>query len=150
MEAHSQWKWEQAVGEIARASLKSKMLQSSIGRMTGFMQQMSTVLVILAGVYFIKDGDMTMGGLIAAVMLSQRAIGPMGQFANLTSSYHQTKTALDSLNELMKKEIERPLEKRFIQHPVFDGSIEFVDVSFTYPGESKQALNNVSFKIESG
>ncbi len=150
VEAHSQWKWEQAVGEIARASLKSKMLQSSIGRMTGFLQQMSTVLVILAGVYFIKDGDMTMGGLIAAVMLSQRAIGPMGQFANLTSSYHQTKTALDSLNELMKKEIERPLEKRFIQHPVFDGSIEFVDVSFTYPGESKQALNNVSFKIEPG
>lgn len=150
VEAHSQWKWEQAVGEIARTSLKSKMLQSSIGRMTGFMQQMSTVVIILAGVYYIKDGDMTMGGLIAAVMLSQRAIGPMGQFANLTSSYHQTKTALDSLNELMLKEIERPLDKRFIQHPVFDGSIEFVDVCFTYPGESKRALNHVSFKIKPG
>lgn len=150
VEAHSQWKWEQAVGEIARASIRSKMLQSSIGRATGFMQQMSTVVIVLSGVYLIQEGDLTMGGLIATVMLSQRAIGPMGQFANLTSSYHQTRTALNSLNELMKKEIERPSSKRFIQHPHFEGSIEFVDVSFTYPGETKPALNHVSFKIKPG
>lgn len=150
VEAHSQWKWEQAVGEIARASIKSKMLQSSIGRMTGFMQQMSTVVIVLTGVYLIKDGDLTMGGLIATVMLSQRAIGPMGQMANLTSTYQQTKTSLDNLNELMKKEIERPSEKRFIQHPKFDGTIEFNNVTFTYPGESKPALNGVSFKIKAG
>lgn len=150
VEAHSQWKWEQAVGEIARASLKSKMLQSSIGRATGFMQQMSTVVIVLAGVYMIQDGDLTMGGLIAAVMLSQRAIGPMGQIANLTSSYEQTKTALQSLNDLMEKDVERPANKRFIQHPHFEGGIEFIDVSFTYPDESKPALSHVSFKIEPG
>jgi ATP-binding cassette subfamily C protein LapB len=150
VEARAQWKWEQAVGEIARSSLKSKMLQSSIGRMTGFMQQISTVVIVLAGVYFIKEGNLTMGGLIAVVMLSQRAIGPMGQFASLTTSYQQTKTALNSLNELMKKEVERPHSKHFIQHPRFDGHIEFNNVSFTYPGETKPALNNVSFSIAAG
>ncbi|GKT12799.1 MAG: ATP-binding cassette, subfamily C, bacterial LapB [Thiomicrorhabdus sp.] len=150
VEARSQWKWEQAIGEIARASIRSKMLQSSIGRMTGFMQQMSTVVIVLTGVYFIQEGDLTMGGLIATVMLSQRAIGPMGQLANLTSSYSQTKTALDSLNALMEKEIERPSETRFIQHPRFEGRIEFNNVSFTYPGETKQALNRVSFVITPG
>lgn len=150
VEARSQWKWEQAVGEIAKASIKSKMLQSSIGRMTGFMQQMSTILVVLTGVYLIRDGDLTMGGLIATVMLSQRAIGPMGQFANLTSTYQQTATALNSLNELMDKEVERPTGKRFIQHPVFQGSIEFNNVVFTYPGESKPALNGLTFKLNPG
>ncbi len=150
VEARSQWRWEQAVGEIAKASLKSKMLQSSLGRMTGFMQQMSTVVIVLAGVYIIQEGDLTMGGLIATVMLSQRAIGPMGQFASLVTSYEQTKTALNSLNELMDKEVERPISKRFIQHPHFDGKIEFVNVSFTYPGETKPALNRVSFVIEPG
>ncbi|VAW47736.1 Type I secretion system ATPase [hydrothermal vent metagenome] len=150
VEARSQWKWEQAIGEIAQASLRSKMLQSSIGRMTGFMQQISTVVVVLTGVYFITEGNLTMGGLIATVMLSQRAIGPMGQFANLTTSYSQTKTALDSLNELMVKEIERPSNKRFIQHPLIEGRIEFNNVSFTYPGETKQVLNHVSFIIEPG
>lgn len=150
VEAHSQWKWEQAVGEIAKASIKSKMLQSSIGRMTGFMQQMSTVVIILTGVYLITAGDLTMGGLIATVMLSQRAIGPMGQFASLTSTFQQTKTALNSLNDIMDKDIERPANKKFIQHPAFDGKIEFLDVTFTYPDEGKPALSNVSFSLEPG
>ena len=148
VESRMQWKWEQAVGEIAQASLKSKMLQSSIGRTTGFMQQISTVAIVLTGVYLIQDGDLTMGGLIATVMLSQRAIGPTGQFASLTSSYQQTKTSLNLLNDLMAKEVERPIDKSFIQHPVFDGSIEFNDVVFTYPGETKPALNGISFKIK--
>ena len=150
VEARSQWKWEQAVGEIANSSIKSKILQSSLGRMTGFMQQISTVIIVLAGVYIIQAGDLTMGGLIATVMLSQRAIGPMGQFASLVTSYQQTKTALEMLNDLMDKEVERPLNKRFIQHPHFDGKIEFINVTFTYPGDSKPALSNVSFSIEPG
>ena len=150
VEAHSQWKWEQAVGDIAKASIRSKMLQSSIGRMTGFMQQIGTVVIVLTGVYMIQAGDLTMGGLIATVMISSRAISPMGQIANLTSSYEQTKTALNSLNELMKKEVERPDDKRFIQHPNIEGAIEFNSVSFIYPGETKPALNNVSFKIKPG
>ncbi len=150
VEARSQWRWEQAAGEIAKTSLKAKMLQSSLGRMTGFMQQISTVLIVVAGVYIIIEGELTMGGLIATVMLSQRAIGPFGQFASLITSYEQTKTALNSLEEIMDRDIERPIEKRFIQHPVFDGKIEFNNVTFTYPGETKPALHNVSFTIEPG
>ncbi|WP_319558123.1 type I secretion system permease/ATPase [Thiomicrorhabdus sp.] len=150
VEARAQWQWEQAVGEIAQASVKSKMLQNSIARVTEFFQQLSTVVIIIVGVYLITDGDLTMGGLIAAVMLSQRAVGPMGQFASLATSYLQTRTALNSLNELMEKEVERPLNKRFIQHPKFEGKIEFNNVSFTYPGERKPALNNVSFVLEPG
>lgn len=148
VESKMQWKWEQAVGEIARTSLKSKMLQSSVSRMTGYMQQMSTVLVVLTGVYLIADGDLTLGGLIATVILSQRAISPMGQVAGLLGSYQQTKTAYNSLNDLMAKETERPDSKRFIAHPNFEGSVEFVDVTFTYPGETKPTLKNVSFKID--
>lgn len=150
VESVAQWRWEQAVGEIAHTGLKAKMLQGSISRLTGFMQQMSTVAVVVVGVYMITEGDLTMGGLIAAVILSQRAITPMGQIANLVTQYEQTKTALTTLNELMERETERPEDKNFIQHPVFDGSIEFVNVSFTYPGEKTPVLKNVSFLIDSG
>lgn len=150
VESTAQWQWEQAVGEIARTSLKAKMLQSSIARVTGFMQQMSTVAIILVGVYMISDGSMTLGALIAAVILSQRAITPMGQIANLVTSYEQTKTALNALNELMQQEVERPTHKQFIQHPSFEGAIEFVDVTFTYPGETRPVLQKVSFKIKPG
>ncbi len=150
LEAKSQWKWEQAVGEIAKASLRAKMLQSSVGRVTGFLQQLSTILVVVAGVYLIKDNQITMGALIASVMLSQRAIGPMGQVASLITSYMQTKTALQQLNDLMQKPVERASPEQFIHLNLVKGKIEFEHVKFAYPGDNKLALDNVSFVIEPG
>lgn len=150
LEAHSQWKWEQAVGKIAQTSLKAKLMQSSIGRFTGLMQQLSTVFVVIGGVYLIRDNEMTMGALIASVMLTQRAIGPMGQVANLVSSYMQTKTALEQLDALMQKPVERPRNKHFIHLTNVHGKVEFDHVHFTYPGDKKPALNDVSFTIQPG
>jgi ATP-binding cassette subfamily C protein LapB len=150
LEAQSQWKWEQAVGEIAKASLRAKMLQSSVGRFTGLMQQLSTILVIVVGVYLIKDNEVTMGALIASVMLAQRAIGPMGQVANLITSYMQTKTALQQLNELMKKPVERTKAHQFIHLSSVKGKVEFEHVKFAYPNDNKLALDDVSFVIQPG
>lgn len=150
LESRTQWHWEQTVGEIARTSLKSKMLQSAIGRFTGFVQQMSTVMVVVGGVYLISDNLMTMGALIATVMLSQRAINPIGQIANLIASYQQSKATLENLNQIMDKPVERANKKHFIEPKQLQGNIEFIDVCFTYPGQSKAALKNVSFSIKAG
>jgi ATP-binding cassette subfamily C protein LapB len=88
-----------------------------------------------------------MGGLIATVILSSRTIAPMSQVASLLTGYEQMKTGLSALNDLMKKEIERPDRKLFLRRPVFKGAIEFKDVTFRYPDETKNALTGVSFKI---
>ena len=74
-----QWNWEEATGEIANKSIKSKMISASINTVTSFLVQLNTVGIIVFGVYMIQDTKLTMGGLIAAVMLSSRAIAPMGQ-----------------------------------------------------------------------
>lgn len=45
----------------------------------------------------IKEVELTMGGLIAAVILSSRAIAPMGQVAALIANFEQTRTAYRAL-----------------------------------------------------
>ena len=44
---------------------------------------------------------------------------------------------------------EKPV-KKFLHRPDFNGSIEFRNVSFSYPEQDLKALNNISFKIEPG
>lgn len=145
-----QWHWEESTGDIASKSLRSRIRFSSLSTIATFLTQLSSVAVILLGVYLIKDGAMTMGALIAINILTTRAIAPWTQTASLLTNYQQMKTGLDSLNELMAKEEERPDAKRFIRRPEFKGDIEFKDVSFAYPDEEKKALNNISFKIAAG
>ena len=98
----------------------------------------------------IQGTHLTMGGLIAAVMLSSRAIAPMGQVASLAANFEQTKTAYQSLSKIMEMPVERPEGKKFVRRNSFDGKIEFKNVSFTYPDTTKGSLDRINFVIQPG
>ena len=147
---HVQWSWEEATGEIANRSIKSKIITTSITTVTSFLVQLNTIAIIVLGVYMIQDTHLTMGGLIAAVMLSSRAIAPMGQVASLAANFEQTKTAYQSLSKIMEMPVERPEGKKFVRRNSFDGKIEFKNVSFTYPDTTKGSLDRINFVIQPG
>jgi ATP-binding cassette subfamily C protein LapB len=145
-----QYDWEESNGEIAEKNLRSKLLSSSIPTITGLMIQVSSVAVVVFGVYLIQEFELTMGGLIAVVILTSRVLAPMGQAAALISNYEDAKTSYEMLNEIISRPEERPHGKQFVQRPEFRGDIEFKGVSFTYPDEDVPALKNVSFTIRAG
>ncbi len=145
-----QWLWEESVGEIARKSLRSRMLSASIPTITGFMVQLNNVLIIVVGVYMIRDLEMTMGSLIAITILASRAVAPMGQVAGLLTNYSDAKTAYDNIDRIVNLPAERLTKKDFIHRQEFKGKIEFKNVTFTYPNSEIPALKNVSFTIKAG
>jgi len=147
---HSQWKWEESTGSVAQKSIKSKNLANSISTFVNFIVQFNTVAMIIAGVYAIGEKELSMGGLIAVVMLGSRMLAPLAQVASLVSNYEQTKTAYNAINSIMELDVEREDAKKFVQRPSFEGKIEFKNVSFTYPGSEKKVLDNVSFVINPG
>ncbi len=145
-----QWSWEESTGEIAEKNLKSRMLSSSIPSVTNLFIQLNTVFVVVFGVYLIQEFELTMGGLIAVVILTSRTVAPMGQAAALISNYSDAKTSYTILNDIISKEAERPHGKEFVERNKFAGKIEFKDVSFNYPGTEVPALTNVNFIINPG
>ncbi len=150
MNGKKQWEWEESTGEIAEKNLKSRLLSSSIPNVTNLFIQLNTVFVVVFGVYLIKEFELTMGGLIAIVILTSRTVAPIGQAAALISNYADAKTAYDTLNEIISREMERPAGQEFVERPKFKGKIEFKDVSFNYPGTEVPALSNVNFVINPG
>ncbi|MFT5760633.1 MAG: ATP-binding cassette subfamily C protein LapB, partial [Alteromonadaceae bacterium] len=149
-EGQTQWLWEEACGEIATKGLKTREMTASITTVTSFLVQLNTVFVIIIGVYLIQDLSLTMGGLIATMILSSRCVAPMGQAATLISNYEDAKASFILLNDLMQQPSERSSEKNFIKLDEIYGKIEFIDVTFTYPDADLPALKNVSFTIEPG
>ncbi len=147
---NAQWKWEESNADIAQKGFASKIISASIGSVTGFMVQLNTVVLLIVGVYMIDEKTLTMGGLIASVILSSRIIQPMGQIASLLSSYEQTKTAYKALNDIMELDEERPESKEFIHNEVLGGNIEFKDVSFSYSEEDNATLKGISLSIKEG
>jgi ATP-binding cassette subfamily C protein LapB len=149
-ESPIQRKWEQSAALLARVGAQLRLLSSTASSTSAFVQQCINLVIVVIGVYLIADRSLTMGGLIACTMLASRAMAPVGQVAALLVQYHTAATALTALNELMAREVERPEETSFISRGRLQGTIEFRDVSFTYPGQTTPALRKLSFSIKAG
>ncbi len=145
-----QAKWERANEFLAKTNVKTRALTSKANYTTNTISQLVSVSMILIGVYLIGQKELTMGALIAANMLSSRALAPAGQIVGLLMQYQSARTAMDSLNKIMDKPVERPEGETFIQRPQLRGDIEFRNVKFSYPNRQDAALEGMSFKITAG
>ncbi|MDP3308361.1 type I secretion system permease/ATPase, partial [Methylotenera sp.] len=150
IEGQMQRKWEHSAHFLTEVSSKLRLLSSSINNGASSIQQLINITLVVLGVYLVVNGDLTMGGLIACTMLASRALVPIAQTAGLLTQYHNAATALTSLDEIMHRDVERPLDAKFLSRPAFSGNIEFREVSFSYPGTEQDALTKVSFKIKAG
>lgn len=142
--------WEKSTIFLARTAAKMRFLSASISSTAMTTQHVVAIVIMITGVYLLVNGDLTQGGLIGAYMLSSRAMAPISQAAGLLAQYHHAATAMQSLNEIMARPVERENGKNWISRPVLKGDIEFKNVSFKYPGAETHALSNVSFKIKAG
>ncbi|RKF12824.1 type I secretion system permease/ATPase [Alginatibacterium sediminis] len=145
-ESQFQQRWEELVGNLSTWNIAIKKIANSVSSVNSFMQQAANVCAVIVGVYFITLGELSMGGMIAAIMLSSRALAPFSQVSMLATRYNQAKSALQSLDEIMAIPDENL--DRYLHRPHVEGKLEFNHVDFTYPKAQKAALNQVSFSIE--
>lgn len=145
-----QYRWEEAVAHMANWNIKSKRITDGIQNTAGFVQQSSNIGMIILGVYLIAEGELTMGGLIAATMLSSRAIGPLVQLSLLSTRYNQAKSSMTIIEQVMAMPDEQEEGKRYIHRPIIQGKIELDRVTFHYPDSPMASIRDLSLTIEPG
>jgi ATP-binding cassette, subfamily C, bacterial LapB len=150
IEGRVQRNWESFVQQSSGSANAARFLSQNAINFSAFAQNLSSVAVVIVGVYLISEGHLTMGGLIACSILAGRALAPLAQVVGLLTRFNQSMTALHALDQIVKSPTERPKNKIFLHRPRFDGEIEFKDVVFRYPGQDMNALDHVSFSIKPG
>lgn len=145
-----QYKWEQAVSHMASWGIETRRITNSVSALATFSQQFSTVALVIYGVYLISDAQITMGGIIASVMLSSRIIAPLAQLSVLSTRFNQARTALTILGNIMQSPSEQEEGQHYIQHSLLRGKIEFDNVSFSYPESEQLSLRNINLQINPG
>ena len=113
-------------------------------------QQLISIGLLIGGFYKFNAGEMTMGAIIAIVMLAGRALSPIGQFAFLVTRARQSLTTLASLQKLMEADDERNVAARSIVPEIRSGTIELSHTTFRYPNSSRDSLTEVSLTIRPG
>ena len=143
-------RFEEASNKQSDLGLKTRTITQFAINSSASVQQFAQVAIIFYGVFLIADGTVTMGALIAAVILCGRTLAPLTQLANALTRVNTARTAFRSINDLMKKPKDRDDDENPLSRPKLNGEIEFKNVTFTYPGSKEPALRDLSFKITAG
>lgn len=149
-EARMQTAWERSVAATARSGEAVHFWSSLALTMAGTAQQITSLLLLIIGVFLILDGKLSMGALVAANMLAGRVLAPIAGIAAVITRGTQTFSALKSIDRIMSLERERSPQRAYVSRKIEDGRIAFENVSFTYPNAPGRALEKVSFKIDGG
>ena len=107
-------------------------------------------LLVTVGGYLTKSGDITTGQLVTFLLISTRMTMPMFIFGMLVNQLQKGEASARRVFALVDLEptiADKPDAKEL------DGaitSVEFENVTFTYPGTSTKVLSGISFKVTAG
>lgn len=143
-------RWDKALRRQAEHGVKSRALSQFALNATALTQQTAQIAIVVYGVSLIIAGSLSMGALIASVILTGKALAPLAQIAQTLTRISQTRTAYRAIDRIMQAESDRPHGRRYLSRDGFDGGISFHDVSFAYPEAGANSLTNVSMTLEPG
>ncbi|MCE0917640.1 MULTISPECIES: type I secretion system permease/ATPase [unclassified Pseudomonas] len=149
-ESERQYQWEHTNGAIARLDAHARNLSSLASNGTLFIQQFCGMATIVAGVYSIIAGNLSVGALVASYMLGSRVLAPLGQIAGLITRYQQAQLTMRSTDALMSLPQEREAEHQALEHTALLGGISINHATFRYAGQAAPALNDVSATLKPG
>ncbi len=150
-ESYLQRRWENSNRAAAESFKKTRSLTNLMLGLTAMFQQLVTVGMVVMGVYLIGENRLTLGGLIASVILAGRAIAPLGSVMALAARYQQANTALETLDNLMKRPRDRESSRHYIVPEKIIGALRADELEFSYPGEHNlPVIRKVTFDLNPG
>ena len=142
-------RYKETVEDGADSTRSSKVLSQLATNSASTAQLMSLVSIVFYGTFLIDEGVISMGAMVAAVLLSSRALAPLALIANLFGRLNNSRTAYRELDLLMKSVDKKENINQGIKVEKL-GLIECSRIGFSYPEASLPSLIEVSASIKPG
>lgn len=134
----------------AMASFRMQFFEAMLSNAAQMLVMVAGIMTLLIGTNLVIAGDLSIGGLIAIMMLVWRVLTPVQTVFLSVNRINQLIESIRQVNQLMRIPLERP-EKitRSVFRP-FEGHIVFESVAFRYTPNDAPVFRNLSFEIKPG
>jgi ATP-binding cassette subfamily C protein LapB len=141
-------RYEKLQLQSAESIYELSRLNSVVQGIGATFSQLAVITFVGIGSIYVVDGDLTIGGLAAGTMLTSRVLQPGLKAMNIWIQFQSVRLALDKVNELfaLKKEVSGDIKAE----GKLKGTIELQQVSFKYPEQDKNLIDNLTLTIKQG
>lgn len=140
-----QQRWERACVERTDHQDQSRDWNALPSHVSAAISMLASAGVVVIGAYLVAEQQVSMGALIAAMILTGRAVAPAAGLAGLINAWTRAKQAFGGVQELLSSG--RP-DGRHSSDVRGEWQLDAVEV--TYPDMAKPALQGVSLAIQPG
>ncbi len=150
IELRSRWQWQQRYARFVSAGFKTVITSTLASSASGFLNKISSLLVLWVGTYMVLKGELTLGQLIAFRIISGYVTSPILRLAQVWQNFQETSLSLERLADIVDTPQEAEEDRQNIPMPAIRGAVRYENVSFRFKSSSALQLNNVSLEIPSG
>ncbi|MDR0781949.1 MAG: type I secretion system permease/ATPase [Pseudomonadales bacterium] len=142
--------WHKANKVAGETSLQQRHVTTKLVSFSTVMQQLTYPGVVIAGVYGIFYGGLSMGSVIAASILSSRALAPLAQIPAVLARLQSAKVAKEGLDKLLALPVDHDPGKDRYHKPVITGRYQFEKVQYAYGPDEGLAIDIPALSIAEG
>ena len=144
-------RFDNANESLCEQNLRVQSLLAFMSPCMNIVLNICIVAVILVGGFEVKTGgSITPGNTMAAITYLAQILHGITFMANIFQTFSRAKASADRINEVLRMP-DVIVDGEGDKQPKEHGTIEFKNVSFSYPESSGHCvLENISFKVNSG
>lgn len=145
-----QARWNRLVAETSAAEQSIRNYSSLSQNMTVGLQQLSYVVLVAVGAYFVTINELTMGGLLACSIIGNRAMMPVVQLPGVMVQWALARAAIDGLEQIIALPNEDDEAHQNIVLQSVEGGLRFERARFAYGMVDRMALEVERLEIRPG
>jgi subfamily B ATP-binding cassette protein HlyB/CyaB len=146
-----QWqdRWERQLAGYSAAGQQVINLGNSGSQAIQLISKLSLAAILYFGAKAVIAGDLTVGGLVAFNMFSQRVSGPVIRMAQLWQEFQQVRIAVERLGDVLNQPMEPGSGSRTAL-PAIRGHVRFENVRFRYGLDGPWTVEDIQFDLQPG
>lgn len=150
MTAFSYERLREISGTAVHASFRTAFLSSVIETIAHGLTVLSGVVTIAIGVGLVLSGQLSVGAMIAAMMLTWRALAPLQTVCTMLPRLEQLRNSIAQVNRLMALDQESRRNDTAVMTKALKGRITFSNVGLRYTKNMDPVFAGLSFEAEPG
>lgn len=148
IELKSRWQWQDRYARYVSAGFKAVVASTTAGSMSGFLNKLSSLLLLWVGAYLFIQGELTVGELIAFRIIAGYTTGPLLRLVQLWQNFQETALSLERLSDILDYPQEvTEADRDLIPMPLIQGAVKFEDLSFRFKDSGPMQLQQVSLEV---
>jgi ATP-binding cassette subfamily B protein len=138
--------------QLLAANLELAKTRNTLFPLVGGLAYVSLLILLWLGAGRIADGTLTVGNFVALILFVERLVFPTALLGFTITAYQRGEVSIDRIESILTVTPKIKNANNAIDLPKeqVKGQIVARNLSYTYPGATKPALQNVNFKIEPG